>query len=210
MCTKCTLACRGGGGVSFRESFAAGAQACGMCRRKTQAARCMVACSLSAPGGREGLWTHRLYYRYTTVCPVAARTRPHPPPRSPCALRMPMCPCGFLSLVFSVGSPLATCALPKGVYYLNLTLYTIRYAERSAGFLRLRALRFLQSTVAREDGLSVSFRQLYVNLTEPSLSSGNNVINSTGPVVVRLAERAKTNVNVNNGVRYGRDREITD
>ena len=165
--------------------------------------------SLSAPGGREGLWTHRLYYRYTTVCPVAARTRPHPPPRSPYAY-VPLWVLVWLSLVCSVGSPLATCALPKGVYYLNLTLYTIRYAERSAGFLRLRALRFLQSTVAREDGLIVSFRQLYVNLTEPSLSSGNNVINSTGPVVVRLAERAKTNVNVNNGVRYGRDREITD
>ena len=156
-------------------------------------------------------WTHRLYYRYTTVCPVAARTRPHPPPRSPCALRMPMCPCGFfVSLVFSVGSPLASVCAAERRVLPYLTLYTIRYAERSAGFLRLRALRFLQSTVAREDGLSVSFRQLYVNLTEPSLSSGNNVINSTGPVVVRLAERAKTNVNVNNGVRYGRDREITD
>ena len=52
MCTKCTLACRGGGGVSFRESFAAGAQACGMCRRKTQAARCMVACSRWKRGSR--------------------------------------------------------------------------------------------------------------------------------------------------------------
>ena len=121
MCTKCTLACRGGEECRFvsrlpRERRHA---ACVDVKRRLHGAW------WRAPGGREGLWTHRLYYRYTTVCPVAARTRPHPPPRSPCALRMPMCPCGFLSLVFSVGSPLATCALPKGVYYLTLpyTLY---------------------------------------------------------------------------------------
>ena len=134
------------------------------------------------------------------------------PPSATLSLRSPYAYVPLWVLVTCVQCgfpPRHVCAAERRVLPY-LTLYTIRYAERSAGFLRLRALRFLQSTVAREDGLSVSFRQLYVNLTEPSLSSGNNVINSTGPVVVRLAERAKTNVNVNNGVRYGRDREITD
>ena len=208
MCTKCTLACRGGEECRFvsRLPRERRCTACGMCRRKTQAARCMVACSRWKRGSMDTPPLLSIHYR------LSGRRSYASPPSATLSLRSPYAYVPLWVLVTCVQCgfpPRHVCAAERRVLPY-LTLYTIRYAERSAGFLRLRALRFLQSTVAREDGLSVSFRQLYVNLTEPSLSSGNNVINSTGPVVVRLAERAKTNVNVNNGVRYGRDREITD
>ena len=163
MCTKCTLACRGGEECRFvsrlpRERRHA---ACVDVKRRLHGAW------WRAPGGREGLVdTPPLFSIHYRLSGRRSYASPPSATLSVC-LCAPVGSCLVLSLVCSVGSPLATCALPKGVYYLNLTLYTIRYAERSAGFLRLRALRFLQSTVAREDGLSVSFRQLYVNLTEP-------------------------------------------
>ena len=189
MCTKCTLACRGGGGVSFRESFAAGAQACGMCRRKTQAARCMVACSRWKRGSRG----HTAFIIDTLPSVRSPLVRV---PTLRHALRMPMCPCGFLSgchlcAVWVPPSPRVRCRKACITLTLPYTLYGTQSGAPASYGYALYGSCSRQSRERMDLDLSVSFRQVYVNLTEPSLSSGNNVINSTGPVVVRLAERAK-------------------
>ena len=184
LCTKCTLACRGGEECRFVSRLP---------RERRHAACVDVKRSWlhgawwRAPGGREGLWTHRLYYRYTTVCPVAARTRPHPPPRSPCALRMPMCPCGFLSgchlcAVWVPPSPRVRCRKACITLTLPYTLYGTQSGAPASYGYALYGSCSRQSRERMDLDLSVSFRKVYVNLTEPSLSSGIqcNQLHGTG------------------------------
>ena len=146
---------------------------------------------------------HGAWWRAPLVLPVEERVYGHtafiidtlPSVRSPLvrvptlrhALRMPMCPCGFLSgchlcAVWVPPSPRVRCRKACITLTLPYTLYGTQSGAPASYGYALYGSCSRQSRERMDLDLSVSFRQVYVNLTEPSLSSGIqcNQLHGTG------------------------------